>query len=75
MKNIYEEKGLYVENELAPALIGTGEIRGVDYCGDEEGETVTILLNSGHEIYVNVTWNSKWAIYKDVARRLLEVDI
>lgn len=27
------------------------------------------------KIYVNVTYDSLWAIYEDVARRLLEVDI
>lgn len=75
MKDIYEDKGLYVENELAPALIGTDEIKGVDYIAHENQETVIVVLNSGHEIHVNVTCDSKWAIYKDVARKILEMEI
>lgn len=37
-------------------------------------EALQIAVN-GEKIYVNVTYDSLWAIYEDVARRLLEVDI
>ncbi len=75
MKYIYNEKRLYVENELAPALRATGRVRSVEYNANDNHETVTVTLNGGYTIPVNVTCDSKWAIYKDVARRILEMDL
>jgi len=75
MKDMYEDKRIFVEKKLAAVLTDTGMVAEVKYSANSDWETVTITLLNGEKIYVNVTYDSLWAIYEDVARRLLEVDI
>lgn len=73
------EKRVFVSGELTAmlrrALRGAWLI-GLDYNFDGANEIVTVEHNSAdgrHEVHVNVTGDSKWAIAKDVMKAISEI--
>lgn len=79
MDKVKEQKREYVEKYLAPALIEMGAgIMAVEYTvdgNDPDGmfsEAVVVTFEHGGTRTANVSWDSCLAIFKDVAKQIVE---
>lgn len=73
------EKRVFVSGELTAMLrraVRGSWLIGLDYGFDGTNEIVTVehvAADGRHEVHVNVTGDSKWAIAKDVMKAISEL--